>query len=459
MATRQQSETISMAERVSSMAEVKRGLKPHQALAEAARCLFCHDAPCVKGCPVGIDIPGFIRRIAQRNTIGAARLIRQSNPLGSICARVCPAESLCEKSCTSSGIAQPIAIADLQRYATDQELARGIPPMKCAASTGRNVAVVGAGPAGLTCAVSLASQGESVTVFDRWAEPGGTMRYGIPAYRLPREILAAESVWVLSTGVKFVPSTEIGRDISFDELVSGYDAVFICAGLGQPENPRLPGDDVAGVASAYSFLRFASDPGSRAGMRSTDIPDPLGRVVVLGGGNVAVDAACVAARLGADSVTIAYRRSEAEMPAWPGEVEFAREEGVEFRFLLSPSEVLGSEGKVVGVKMARMRLLAADGSSRPKPAPTGEPDELLGADTVVLAFGQGPNEAVFRGMPGLVRGDSGMIRIDPFTGATSVPGVFAGGDAANGGTTVVRAVREGLAAAAGIRGYLDSRVS
>jgi NADPH-dependent glutamate synthase beta subunit-like oxidoreductase len=340
----------------------------------------------------------------------------------------------------------------------DQEMARGIRPVTAAEPTGRSVAVIGAGPAGLACSLALAAAGEAVTLYDSSPEPGGVMRYGIPSYRLPREVLDREIGWILGAGVRFVPNTAVGRDVAMADLLREYDAVFIGAGLGEPAVPHIPGANVPGVISAYSFLRAAGEPDEDARQQAVRavIAQPLGRVVVLGGGNVAVDAACTALRLGAESVTIAYRRTRGEMPAWAEEVEFAEEEGVKLAFLLSPAEVLHADGKARGVRMTRMMLAEDDASGRPRPVPSGEPDETISADTVVLAFGQTANESIFTALPSLGRSDAGMIEADSETGATSVAGVFAGGDAVNGGTTVVQAVSEGLRAAEGIRAYLDS---
>jgi len=340
----------------------------------------------------------------------------------------------------------------------DQEMARGIRPVAAAEPTGRKVAVIGGGPAGLACSLALASAGEAVTVYDSSPEPGGVMRYGIPSYRLPREVLNQEIDWILSAGVRFVPNTVVGRDVAMADLLREYDAVFIGAGLGEPAVPHIPGADAAGVISAYAFLRAAGEPDEDVRRQAVGevIAQHLGRVVVLGGGNVAVDAACTALRLGAESVAIAYRRTRGEMPAWAEEVEFAEEEGVNLVFLLSPAEVLQADGKARGVRMTKMRLADDDASGRPRPVPSGEPDVTIEADTVVLAFGQAPNESVFSSLPSLARSDAGMIAVDAETGATSVAGVFAGGDAVNGGTTVVQAVGEGLRTAEGIRAYLDS---
>lgn len=458
MAVRQTPDTLDMPARLGGMDQVDLGLKPHQALAESGRCIFCHDAPCVKGCPVGIDIPCFIRRIAQRNFVGAARLIRQANPFGAVCARVCPSEAQCEKGCTSAGLTEPVAIACLQRFAMDQEMARPMRQPTTAAPTGRRAAVIGAGPAGLACAFALASAGESVSVYDRAPEPGGVMRYGIPPYRLPREILDREIDLIMKAGVRFLGNTEVGRDIGADELLGEYDAIFIGVGLGEPAVPAILGADTPGVISAYSFLRAACQPDQAAREAAVRdlISQPLGRVVVLGGGNVAMDAACTALRLGAEAVTVAYRRTREQMPAWAREVQFAQDEGVRFAFLSSPAEVLQANGKLVGIRMTKMKLAEEDDSGRPRPVPSGEPDEVIGADSLLLAFGQGANQAIYRAFSGLERSEIGMIQVDPETGATSMPGVFAGGDAVNGGSTVVLAVSEGLRAAAGIRAYLDS---
>lgn len=429
MATRQVTERLDPGARTTLMDEVDKGFKPHQALAEAGRCLFCHDAPCVKRCPAGIDIPGFIRRLAQRNFVGAARIIRRSNPLGGVCARVCPVAGLCEGGCTSSGLSEPIAIGALQRFACDQELARGLKACSVpAAPTGKRVAIVGAGPAGLAAAGALSAAGHQVTVFDRRGEPGGLMLSAIPRYRLPEAIAKAEIDLALG-GVEFVAGVEVGKSISLQNLVTGYDAVLLAPGLGAPERPAIVGSDAAGVHSAYDFLEDCG--------HATTYNHSLGRVVVIGGGNVAIDAACVALRQGAASAVIAYRRSRDEMPAWDEDVSFAEEEGVEFRFLLSPAEILAHHGRATAVGFTSMALGEPDSTGRRSPMPSGEPDVTIHADTVLMAVGQRPNALLS-------------------DAAASLPGVFVAGDAANGGATVVQAVSEGMREAANICDYLNA---
>lgn len=465
MAARQDPRRVAPEERIRDFREVEGVLTPQQAVMEASRCLFCHDAPCTKGCPAGVDVAGFIRRLKTQNFVGAARVIREANPLAGVCARVCPSSEQCEKECSSTNLSEPIAIRALQRFVCDVEMSRGIKFAAPPARTGRRVAVIGSGPAGLACAAELARRGHSVKVFEARPSLGGAMRYAIPAYRLPRKVLDMEISAIADLGVEFETGAEVaaGGRVDIDRLLTEYDAVFLGVGLGEAAELKIEGEELPGVIDAYTFLEEAAgavrEDGSIDRDAAPQVQDP---VVVIGGGNVAIDAACTARRLGAKSVTIAYRRTQAEMPAWPEEFKFAAEEGVGFEWLVSPIEIAAACGQGssadsahLTVRFARMKLAEPDESGRRRPVPIeGEYWEAR-AGTVITALGQNAYD-VGRVACGLATDERGFIIVHPDTYATSRKGVFAGGDAVNGGTTVARAVGEGTMAARAIDEYLKA---
>jgi glutamate synthase (NADPH/NADH) small chain len=433
-------------ERKAGFDEVEKGLALHQALPEASRCLFCHEAPCVTGCIAGVDVVGFIRRLKTRNFVGAARLIREANVFSAVCARVCPSEEQCEKPCSSTDLAEPIAISALHRFVADEELKRGIRPEKADTPTGKKVAIIGAGPAGLTCAHRLARLGHEVTVFEAEDAPGGLMVHGIPRYRLPNEIVSAEIEYALSPGVNLRTGVLVGKDVSFNEIRQDSDAVFIGIGLGYRSKPDIPGHDLPGVLQAGEFLRKAAQG---------DAPKLSGKVAVIGGGNVAMDAACSAVRAGASEVVVLYRRREEEMPAWKREREFAKTEGVKFRYLTAPERFIEKDGRVRGVECVSTELGEPDSSGRPRPEAIPGTEHVIDVSYVILATGQRPWPEVSQVFGGIRTNPSGTIKVDPETLATSVEGVFAGGDAASGGKTVVQAVADGKLAAKSINDFLS----
>jgi len=437
---------LSDEERKSGFDEVEKGLALHQALPEASRCLFCHDAPCVSGCVAGIDVVGFIRRLKTRNFVGAARLAREANVFSAVCARVCPSEEQCERPCSSTNLAEPIAIGALHRFITDEELKRGIRPRQAGTPTGKKVAVIGAGAAGVTCAHELAAQGHEVTVYEAEDEPGGLMIYGIPRYRLPREVVNKEIEYALSPGVNVKTGVRVGKDISFDEIKKDYDAVFIGIGLGYRTQADIPGHDLPGALDAGEFLRLAA---------LGEAPRLSGDVAVIGGGNGAMDAACTAIRAGADKVIVLYRRTEEEMPAWKREIEFARKEGVEFRYLVAPLRFVETDGKLAGIECVSTKLGEPDSSGRPRPEAVPGSEHVVDVSYAILATGQAPWPEAKEVFSGIELNPSGTVKVEPDTLATSVEGVFAGGDAVNGGKTVVQAVTDGKLAAKSINDFLS----
>ncbi|MGB9802649.1 NADPH-dependent glutamate synthase [Desulfofundulus sp.] len=447
-------------ERIRNFNEVALGYDEETAVAEAKRCLQCKKEPCRQGCPVEVDIPAFIRLVAERDFAGAIKKIKEKNALPAVCGRVCPQENQCEKYCTLGKKHEPVGIGRLERFCADWELARGVIPQEVAPPTGFKVAVVGSGPAGLTCAADLAKLGHRVTVFEALHVAGGVLMYGIPEFRLPKRVVQAEVENLKKLGVEIITNAVVGKFATVDELMEeeGYDAVFIGTGAGLPYFMNIPGENSCGVYSANEFL-------TRTNLMKAylfpewDTPIKVGRkVAVIGGGNVAMDAARTALRLGAEESWIVYRRSEKELPARHEEVEHAREEGIKFAFLTNPVRILADEnGWVKGMECLRYELGEPDESGRRRPVPIPGSEFVMDVDTVVVAIGQAPNPLVPRTTRGLELGRKGNIVADPQTGATSKPGVFAGGDVVTGAATVILAMGAGRIAARSIHEYLMNK--
>ncbi len=444
-------------ERIRNFNEVALGYDEETAVAEAKRCLQCKKEPCRQGCPVEVDIPAFIKLVAERDFAGAIKKIKEKNALPAVCGRVCPQENQCEKYCTLGKKHEPVGIGRLERFCADWELARGVLPQEVAPPTGFKVAVVGSGPAGLTCAADLAKLGHRVTVFEALHVAGGVLMYGIPEFRLPKRVVQAEIENLKKLGVEIVTNAVVGKFATVDELMEeeGFDAVFIGTGAGLPYFMNIPGENSCGVYSANEFL-------TRTNLMKAylfpewDTPIKVGRkVAVIGGGNVAMDAARTALRLGAEESWIVYRRSEKELPARHEEVEHAKEEGIKFAFLTNPVRILADEnGWVKGMECLRYELGEPDESGRRRPVPIPGSEFVMDVDTVVVAIGQAPNPLVPRTTRGLELGKKGNIVADPQTGATSKPGVFAGGDVVTGAATVILAMGAGRIAARSIHDYL-----
>jgi len=443
--------------RIQNFNEVALGYSKESAMREASRCLNCKNSPCVEGCPVNVQIPKFIKLIKEGDFMGAIHTIKETNSLPAVCGRVCPQEVQCEARCVLGKKGEPVAIGRLERFAADYELAMGdvrIPPIP--EKTGKKVAVVGAGPAGLTVAGELAKKGHDVTIFEALHKAGGVLVYGIPEFRLPKAIVQREVDYVEKLGVKIKVDTIIGQTTTVDELFEqGYDAIFIGTGAGLPYFMNIPGENLNGVYSANEFL-------TRANLMKAylfpeyDTPVRVGsRVAVIGGGNVAMDAARVSKRLGADHVYLIYRRSRAEMPARAEEVHHAEEEGIEFRLLTAPVRVIGDEqGWVKGIECVKMELGEPDASGRRRPVEIKGSNHVIDVDVIIVAIGQGPNPILTSTTEGLKLRKTGNIEADPETGKTSRKGVFAGGDIVTGAATVILAMGAGRKAAAAIDEYL-----
>lgn len=437
-------------QRIGDFFEVDAGLTQEEAIREAERCLQCKKPLCVKGCPVSIDIPSFVREIAAGNFRKAAVIIKEQNMLPAICGRVCPQEVQCEGECILGLKETPVAIGNLERFVADWEREHGtvIPQKK--ASTGRRVAVVGAGPAGLTASAELARMGYRVTLFESLHAAGGVLMYGIPSFRLPKEIVRAEIDAVLSLGVDLRLNHLVGRSVTIQELLS-YDAVFLGTGAGLPYFMGLPGENLPGVYSANEFLTRVNLMHADR-FPGFDTPVKRGsRVVVAGGGNVAMDAARVALRLGG-KVTLVYRRREEDLPARKAEVARAKEEGIEFALCTNPVRILGDQ-VMTGVECVRMEMCDLDSTGRPEPAPVEGSHFTIDADVFIAAIGQGPNPLLISELPELNRGKRGNVIVDEEF-RTSLRKVYAGGDVATGAATVIQAMGAAKSAAHAIDAML-----
>ncbi len=441
-----------------NFSEVALGYSEETALDEAARCLNCKNKPCTGGCPVSIDIPAFIAKIVEKDYEGAYQKISESSSLPAVCGRVCPQESQCEKYCVRGIKGESVGIGRLERFVADyhNEHNKELPVKP--ESNGHKVAVIGAGPAGLTCAGDLAKKGYEVTVFEALHLAGGVLVYGIPEFRLPKAIVAKEIETLKQLGAKIETNMVIGKVVSVDELFEeGFEAVFIGSGAGLPSFMKIPGENLKGVYSANEFLTRVNL--MKAYRDGSDTPiQKTKRVAVVGGGNVAMDAARCAKRLGADEVYIVYRRSEAELPARKEEVEHAKEEGIIFKLLNNPTELTsGEDGFVNGIKCVEMELGEPDASGRRRPVAKAGSDFTIDVDCVIMAIGTTPNPLIKSTTKGLETQKWGGIIADEATGATSREGVFAGGDAVTGAATVILAMGAGKQAAKAIDEYIKSK--
>ncbi len=438
--------------------EVALGYTEEQALDEAQRCLHCKHKPCVSGCPVGINIPDFIQKVAEGDFEGAYQIITQQSSLPAVCGRVCPQETQCESKCVRGIKGEPVAIGRLERFVADWHNANVKEAPQKPESNGHKVAVVGSGPSGLTCAGDLAKKGYEVTVFEALHTAGGVLVYGIPEFRLPKDIVRKEIDTLKALGVNVETNMVIGRVLSIDELLEqGYEAVFIGSGAGLPRFMRIPGENLKGVYSANEFLTRVNL--MKAYLPDSDTPiEHAKRVAVVGGGNVAMDAARCAKRLGAEEVFIVYRRSEAELPARAEEVEHAKEEGIVFHLLNNPTKILGDEqGNVKGMECIRMELGEPDESGRRRPVEVPGSEFVLDVDCVIMSIGTSPNPLIKSTTKGLETQRWGGIIVEESTGLTSREGVYAGGDAVTGAATVILAMGAGKTAASAIDEYIQSK--
>ena len=452
-------------ERAHNFREVTLGYSEETAVAEAQRCLACRNRPCVAGCPVGIKIPDFIAKIKERDFEGAYEIISESSSLPAVCGRVCPQESQCECKCTLGIKFEPVGIGRLERFVADRHNETETKP-KAVEKNYRRVAVVGSGPSGLTCAGDLAKKGYSVTVFEALHTVGGVLIYGIPEFRLPKAIVKKETENLKALGVEIKTNTVIGKTFTVDELFKeGFEAVFIGSGAGLPRFMGIPGEALCGVYSANEFLTRSNLMKAYENEPATPIMKG-GKVIVCGGGNVAMDSARTALRLGAESVKIVYRRSMEELPARKEEVEHAMEEGIEFCLLTNPVEILGYEnannprdpknGFVSGITCIKMELGEPDEKGRRRPVPVSGSEFFIPADTVIMAIGTSPNPLIKSTTAGLSVNPHGGIIVDE-SGSTSRAGVFAGGDAVTGAATVISAMGAGKTAAKAIDEYLSKK--
>ena len=445
--------------RATNFEEVCYGYNKEEAMEEASRCIGCKNAKCVQGCPVSIDIPGFIGKVKTGEFEEAYKIIGKSSALPAVCGRVCPQESQCEGKCIRGLKGEPVSIGKLERFVADYALENDIKPEKAESTNGHKVAVIGSGPAGLTCAGDLAKMGYEVTVFEALHELGGVLVYGIPEFRLPKhKVVAKEIDKVKELGVKFETNVVIGKSTTIDQLIEdeGFEAVFIGSGAGLPKFMGIPGENANGVFSANEYL--TRNNLMKAFDESYDTPIAAGtKVAVIGGGNVAMDAARTALRLGAD-VHIVYRRSEEELPARVEEVHHAKEEGVIFNLLTNPTEILVDEnGYVKGMKCVKMELGEPDASGRRRPVVVEGSEFEMELDTVIMSLGTSPNPLISSTTEGLEVNKWKCIVADETNGKTTKEGVYAGGDAVTGAATVILAMGAGKAGAQGIHEYLSNK--
>lgn len=454
-------------ERAHNFLEVAEGYSEAQALDEAARCLSCKNMLCVSGCPVHIHIPAFIEKVREGDFEAAYQIIAQSSALPAVCGRVCPQETQCESKCVRGIKGEAVGIGRLERFVADWHMAHADGNTPEIAKNGHRVAIIGSGPSGLTCAGDLARMGYDVTVFEALHTAGGVLVYGIPEFRLPKAIVAKEVEGLTRMGVRFETNTVIGKTLTVDELFEeGYEAVYIASGAGLPNFMGIPGEGCNGVCSANEYLTRSNL--MKAYSEESDTPmQKGGNVIVVGGGNVAMDAARTALRLGAASVKIVYRRSMEELPARREEVEHAEEEGVEFCLLTSPTEIIGyrnaenprdeRNGRVRAVRCIRMQLGEPDERGRRRPEEIPGSEFEMEADTVIMAIGTSPNPLIRTTTEGLETNRRGGFIINEETGETTRAGVFAGGDAVTGAATVISAMGAGKTAARGIDAYIQKK--
>lgn len=454
--------------RVKNFNEVALGYTEELAIMEANRCLQCKKPSCMEGCPVGVLIPQFIKALREGNMAEAVLAMKERNSLPAVCGRVCPQEVQCEAKCVLGKKGQPVAIGRLERFVGDYELIHRVCPLEPKPSTGKKIAIAGTGPAGLSCAVDVAKEGHAVTMFESLHEPGGVLTYGIPQFRLPKEIVSAEISYAVNClGIKILTDHIVGKTVTVGELLEEFDAVFLGTGAGLPDFLDIPGINASGVLSANEFLTRVNLMKGYL-FPEYDTPVKVGkRVAVIGGGNVAMDAARCALRLQAirgienGEVRIVYRRSKEELPARAEEIHHAEEEGVIFEYLTAPLEILSDErGNVRGMRCIRMELGEPDASGRRKPVPIKNSEFDLEVDMVIVAIGTSPNPLVFIDAEGLKKSPHGTVVVkDKETGRTTLPRVWAGGDLVTGAATVVSAMGAGKRAAADINRFLKDGIN
>lgn len=442
--------------RIKNFNEVALGYTKEQAIKEASRCLQCPKPSCIEGCPVEIDIPAFVKEIKNGDFDEAIKIIKDKNSLPAICGRVCPQETQCEELCVLSKKGEPVAIGRLERFAADWERKKGVNIPKKTKSIKKRIAVIGSGPAGLTCAGDLAKIGYDVVIFESLHKPGGVLMYGIPEFRMPKKIVGEEIDYIKKLGVKIKVNMVVGKTISIDDLRKEYDAIFIASGAGLPMFLNVPGENLNNIYSANEFL-------TRSNLMKAylfpeyDTPINVGRrVVTIGAGNVAMDSARTALRLGAEQSFIIYRRSEKEMPARKEEVEHAKQEGVRFMLLTNPIRFIG-DSKVKKMEYIQMKLGEPDESGRRRPIPIEGSESIMEVDTAIVAIGQRPNPLIPKTIKGLKTGRRGNILTDE-SGRTSIEGIFAGGDIATGAATVISAMGTAKKGAIAIHEFLMKKL-